>query len=205
VAEVIAVVGLGKAGLPLSFVIADSGLKVIGVDVDAKKCDMINRGTNPIPEEPGLGELVEKHGGKNLIATPEYEDAAGCDVFIVIVPLFVDDTYNPDFGILESAFRSVGRILKRGDLVVLETTVPPMTTETLARRWLEEESGLELGEFHLAHSPERIMTGYSISRLREFAKVVGGVDEESGTKVYDIYKNLLSICIWSPLREWPSS
>ncbi|MEA2045988.1 MAG: nucleotide sugar dehydrogenase [Euryarchaeota archaeon] len=188
----IAVVGLGKAGLPLSFVIADSGLKVIGVDVDAKKCDMINRGTNPIPEEPGLDELVEKHGGNNLIATPEYEDAAGCDVFIVIVPLFVDDTYNPDFGILESAFRSVGRILKRGDLVVLETTVPPMTTETLARRWLEEESGLDLGEFHLAHSPERIMTGYSISRLREFAKVVGGVDDESGTKVYDIYKKFIA-------------
>ncbi len=187
----ISVIGLGKAGLPLAAVIADSGFKVIGVDVNEKRCDMINRGENPIPEEPGLDELIKKHGGRNLIATPRYEDAGDCRVYIILVPLFVDENYNPDFRILEKATRGVGRILKRGDIVVLETTVPPMTTETIVREWLEEESGLRLGEFYLAYSPERIMTGYSISRLREFPKVIGGVNEESGKKAFEVYKKFI--------------
>lgn len=187
----ISVVGLGRAGLPLAAVIADSGFKVIGVDIDKKKCEMINKGINPISEELGLDELIRKHGGKNLIATPKYEDAKDCNVYIIIVPLFVDENYNPDFSVLERAIRSVGRILKKGDLVVLETTVPPMTTETLVKRWLEEESGLKLGDFYLAYSPERIMTGYSISRLREFPKVIGGVDEESGRKAFEIYRKFI--------------
>ena len=187
----IAVVGLGKAGLPIAATIAESGIRVIGVDVDAKRCEMINQGVNPIPEEEGLDELVRKHGGKSLVATSNYEDAERCKAYIIIVPLYVDEAHNPDFKILESAFRSVGRILNEGDIVVLETTVPPMTTESLAKKWLEEESGLKLGEFYLAYSPERIMTGYSLSRLREFPKVIGGVDEESGRKAYELYKKFV--------------
>jgi len=189
----IAVVGLGKAGLPLAAVIADSGLKVLGVDIDGERCVLINRGINPIPEEKGLDELIKAHGGKNLVATPRYEDALQCTVFIVIVPLFIDENNNPELRILESAFRNVGKLLKPRDLVVLETTVPPMTTETLVKKWLEEESGLELRQkkFYLAHSPERIMTGYSISRLKQFPKVIGGVDEESGVKAFETYKKFV--------------
>jgi len=187
----IAVIGLGKAGLPIAATIADSGIPVVGVDVDKKRCEMINQGINPIPEEEGLDGLVKKHGGQNLIATSSYSDAKKCNAYVIIVPLYVDKKHNPDFKILESAFRSVGKILKRGDVVVLETTVPPMTTETIARKWLEDESGLKLGEFYLAHSPERIMTGYSLSRLKEFPKIIGGVDEESGKKAYELYKKFI--------------
>jgi len=187
----IAVIGLGKAGLPLAGVIADSGLEVVGVDIDERKCEDINRGENPIPEERGLDELIKRHGGKDLIATTEYEDAKECEIFIIIVPLFTDENNIPDYRIIESAFRNVGRLLKRADLVVLETSVPPRTTEERARKWMEEESGLKLGEFYLAHSPERIMTGFSISRLRGFPKIVGGVDRESGEKAFEIYKKFV--------------
>ena len=187
----ISVIGLGRAGLPLASVIADSGFEVIGIDVDAKKCELINEGLNPIPEEIGLEDLVKKHGGKNLRATTRYGDATDCTMFIVIVPLFIDEDHNPDFSMLESAFRAVGKILKKEDMVVLETTVPPKTTETVIKKWLEEESGLKFGEFYLAHSPERIMTGYSISRLKEFPKVIGGVDEESGKRGFDLYKKFI--------------
>lgn len=190
--ERIAVVGLGNAGLPLAAVIADRGLKVTGIDVNRERCERINKGINPIPQEAGLDELIKLHGGKLLVATPDYADAKDCNVFIVIVPLFVDLGFNPDFGILEKALRSVGGILKPGDLVVLETTVPPGTTDILARAWLEEASGLVVGDFRLAYSPERIMTGYSISRLREFPKVIGGVDEDSGLAAYSIYKKFIS-------------
>jgi len=188
---VIAVIGLGKAGLPLAAVIADCGFRVVGIDIDADKCKKINHGINPIPEEKGLDELIKKHGGKNLVATAKYQNAKNCNVFIIIVPLFVDENHNPDFRILEDATRSVGRILKKGDLVVLETTVPPKTTETLVKSWLEDESSLNFGEFYLAYSPERIMTGYSISRLREFPKVIGGVDEKSGKKAFEIYRKFI--------------
>jgi len=187
----IAVIGLGKAGLPLAAVIANNGKPVIGIDVDEKRCDKINNGINPIPEEKGLDELVKNFGGKTLVASTTYEDAEKCTFFIVIVPLFIDENNQPDFTILENAFRNVGKVLKKGDCVVLETTVPPGTTETLVKDWLEEESRLHVGEFYLAYSPERIMTGVSISRLKEFPKIVGGVDQSSGKKAFDIYKQFI--------------
>ncbi|MHC1569762.1 MAG: nucleotide sugar dehydrogenase [Candidatus Syntropharchaeales archaeon] len=187
----VAVVGLGKAGLPFATFTASQGIDVIGVDVDEKRCRDINDGKNPIPEETGLSELILKDGGKHLVATTNYRDAKECEVFIIIVPLFIDDGTNPDYTILENATRRVGKILKPGDLVVLETTVPPKTTETRMKRWLEDESDLKLGEFYLAHSPERIMTGVSISRLKEFPKVIGGVDEESGERAFEVYSQFI--------------
>jgi UDP-N-acetyl-D-mannosaminuronic acid dehydrogenase len=79
-----------------------------------------------------------------------------------------------------------------GDLIVAETTFPPGTTEGKIRAWLSDSSGLNSGDFFLAYSPERIMTGYSISRLRDFPKVIGGTDEESGIRAYQVYKKFIS-------------
>ena len=187
----VAVIGLGNAGLPLAAVIADSGSDVVGVDIDADRCLLINRGSSPIPEEPGLEDLIRIHGGKRLRATADFQDARGCGAFIVIVPLFVDEGLDPDWSVLEAACRSLGKILKGGDLVVLETTVPPGTTDRLVSSWLQQASGLGREEFHLAYSPERIMTGYSISRLREFPKVVGGTDEKSGQLACQLYRRFI--------------
>ena len=141
----IAVIGLGNAGLPLAAVIADSGIDVIGVDINEERCQLINHGVNPIPQEEGLDELIGLHGGKRLIATSRFIDARDCRNYIVIVPLFVDQSNNPDFTIMEKALQSLGLILKKGDLVVLETTFPPGTTDNKVRRWLCQSSGLEAG------------------------------------------------------------
>ena len=187
----IAVIGLGNAGLPLAAVVADSGLMVIGVDINEERCRQINRGENPIPEEAGLEELIKLHGGKRLVATSYFEEARGCQTFIVIVPVFVDASNNPDFSIMERALHSLGKILKKGDLVVLETTFPPGTTQGLVQNRLCESSDLLQSEFFLAYSPERIMTGVSLSRLREFPKVIGGRDEESGILAYQVYKKFI--------------
>ena len=188
----IAIIGLGNAGLPLAAVVADSGIDVVGVDINEERCNRINRGDNPIPEEVGLKDLIKMHGGKRLVATAKFEDAKGCKTFIVIVPVFVDAGYNPDFSIMKSALLSLGKILKKGDLVVLETTFPPGTTEEMAESLLTQSSGLSKSDFFLAYSPERIMTGYSISRLREFPKVIGGRDEESGIVAYQAYKKFIN-------------
>lgn len=184
----VSVIGLGKAGLPLAAIIADNGLNVIGVDIDIKRCEQINQGINPIIEEPELTELIKKYGGKKLMATSNFRDTKDCTLFIVIVPLFLDENNNPDFKVLTNVFTNIANILKKGDIVVLETSVPPKTTEFDVKKWLEEGSKLRLGDFYLANSPERIMTGFSISRLREFPKIIGGVNEESGKKAFDIYK-----------------
>ena len=187
----IAVIGLGNAGLPLAAVVADSGIMVIGVDINEERCRQINRGENPIPEEAGLEELIKLHGGKRLVATSYFEEARGCQTFIVIVPVFVDSSNNPDFSIMERALHSLGKILKKGDLVVLETTFPPGTTQGLVQNRLCESSDLLQSDFFLAYSPERIMTGVSLSRLREFPKVIGGRDEESGILAYQVYKKFI--------------
>ena len=184
------VIGLGKAGLPLAAVIADSGIQVIGSDLDKEKVDTINKGINPIEEEPGLKELIKKHGNKSLKATTDTIKAAKeCNVHIVIVPLFIDKNKKPDFSILKSAFSDISKGLKKKDIVVLETTVPVGTTEKLVKEILEKGSGLKAGtDFYLAYSPERIMTGYSISRYKEFPKVIGGINKESTDKAFEVYK-----------------
>ncbi|MHA1835887.1 MAG: nucleotide sugar dehydrogenase, partial [Candidatus Odinarchaeia archaeon] len=82
----ISVVGLGNAGLPLAAIIAENAFKVIGIDLDAGKCKLINKGINPLKDEPLLGELIKKHGGKTLIASVDFNKASQCTVYIIIVP-----------------------------------------------------------------------------------------------------------------------
>jgi len=186
----ISVIGLGKAGLPLAAVIADSGIDVLGVDLDKKRVEMINKGINPIEEEPGLNELIKKHGSKKFKAITDAVDAAKqCNIHIVIVPLFIDENKKPDFSIIKKVLELLSRGLKKNDVVVLETTVPIGTTENLVKNTLEKGSKLKAGiDFYLAYSPERIMTGYSISRYKEFPKLVGGINEESTEKAFEAYK-----------------
>lgn len=186
----ISVVGLGKAGLPLAAVIADKGLDVLGVDLDKNKVEKINKGINPIEEEPGLGMLIKRHSGKRLKATNNSIEAAKqSNVHIIIVPLFIDENKKPDFSLIKKACENIGKGLKKKDLVVLETTVPVNTTKTLVKNTLEKSSKLKAGkDFYLAYSPERIMTGYSISRFKEFPKLIGGIDKESTDKAFEFYK-----------------
>lgn len=182
------IVGLGKAGLPLAAVIAESGIDTVGIDIAKERVDFINSGGNPIPEETGLDELLGKVVGNTFKAVSTYEEASDCSTYIVIVPLFIDkETHVPDFSILNSAFENLSKIIKDGDLVVLETTVPVGTTRKFKK--ILDKSGKD---FKLAYSPERIMTGYSISRYKEFPKVVGGINEESTNAAYDFYSNFCS-------------
>jgi len=197
----VSVSGLGKAGLPLAAVMADSGLKVIGIDVSESVVASVNAGKCHVDGEPLLPELLAKHGGKNLCATTD--GVAGVKeskLHVAIVPLFIDADNKPDFSILKSAFAIIGKGLKKGDAVVIETTVPVGTTAGLLANILEKESGLKAGEdFYLAHSPERIMTGFSVSRFKEFPKVVGGINGESTAIVKSFYEKFCGTVI--PVRD----
>lgn len=187
----VSISGMGKAGLPLAVVVAEAGHEVTGIDVNQDVVDMINRGECPITGEPGLPEMIEKYHGTNLKATTDAVPASSdTQIHVVIVPLFIDEGFQPDFSCIDSAITDIGKGLSKGDLVVLETSVPVGTTRSRLAKNLEEASGLKAGEdFHLAYSPERIMTGYSISRFKEFPKIVGGITDESTEKAYEFYSS----------------
>ncbi len=187
----IAVVALGKIGLPLAVQFANKGHQVIGCDVNQKTVDLINSGTEPFPGEAHLQEYLSKVvKSGNLIATTDTQDAVSkSEAVVVVVPLFVDEQGVPDFGWMDAATEKIGAGLKPGTLVSYETTLPVGTTRNRFAKALEKASGLTAGkDFTLVFSPERVLTGRVFADLRKYPKLVGGIDAAStaaGVKFYE--------------------
>jgi nucleotide sugar dehydrogenase len=190
----IAVVALGKIGLPLAVQFAEKGHSVTGCDVNRATVDLVNKGIEPFPGEAHLQEKLGKViSSGNLVATTATSDAVSkADAVVIVVPLFVDAEGIPDFGWMDSATRDVAKGLKKGALVSYETTLPVGTTRTRFAKMLEEGSGLKAGtDFHLAFSPERVFTGRVFSDLRRYPKLVGGLTEVCGKAAEDFYAAVL--------------
>lgn len=188
----VAVYGLGKMGLPLAAVYAELTGNATGVDIDPDVVERINRGECPVDGEPGLPEVVAEtveEGG--LRATTDSEGAAAdASVHVVIVPTLVEDG-QPDLSNLRAVAESIGAGLSPGDLVCVESTVPPRTCRDVVVPILEAESGLELGEFGVAFCPERTASGRALEDIRgAYPKVVGGLDDESTRAASLIYDEL---------------
>ncbi len=192
----IAVVALGKIGLPLAVQFADAGHEVVGVDVNERTVATVNAGREPFPGEAHLGEkLAELVPAGRLRATTEYADAIPwADAVVVVVPLFVDDeTWEPDFAWMEAATRSLAEHLSPGTLVSYETTLPVGTTRNRWKPLIEEVSGLVEGrDFHLVFSPERVLTGRVFADLRRYPKLVGGLSAEGAARAVEFYGQVLS-------------
>ena len=189
----VAVYGLGKMGLPLAAVYADVTGNVVGADVDPDVVETVDRGDCHVEREPGLPELVsDLHDREALRAVVEpAEAAAEAAVHVLIVPTPITDDDEPDLSILRAATRSVAEGLSPGDVVVVECTVPPGTTDGVVRETLLEESGLEAGEFGLAFCPERTSSGRALEDIRgAYPKVVGGVDAESRRVAELVYEEI---------------
>jgi nucleotide sugar dehydrogenase len=184
----IAVYGLGKMGLPLAAVLANHGAKVIGVDINKKVVEMINNGENHINEEPGLSELVKKNveGGRLKATTDGIWAAKQADVMIIIVPTLTDERGNLKLDPVYNVAEKISQGLEKGDIIITEATMPPGTTESLTP--ILEKSGLKLGEFGLAHAPERTMTGTAIRDITgQYPKIVGASDKKTLEAVIGIY------------------
>ena len=192
----IAVIALGKIGLPLAVQFADMGHEVVGVDVQQAVVDKVNAGIEPFPGEAHLQEkLSELVPAGKLRATTDYSDAIpGVDAIVIVVPLFVnDETWQPDFGWMEAATRSFSEHLTPGTLISYETTLPVGTTRNRWKPMIEEISGLTEGkDFHLVFSPERVLTGRVFADLRKYPKLVGGLSEEGTRKGIDFYEQVLT-------------
>jgi nucleotide sugar dehydrogenase len=190
----IAVIGLGKIGLPLAAQYADKGHEVIGVDVNQFVVDTVNAGQEPFPGEAHLAEyLARLVPAGNLRATTSYAEAIpGADAVVVVVPLFVDDAGQPDFGWMDSATADIAANLTADTLVSYETTLPVGTTRTRWKPRLEEGSGLTEGvDFHLAFSPERVLTGRVFEDLRKYPKLIGALSDEGAKRTRAFYETVL--------------
>ncbi|WP_460800581.1 nucleotide sugar dehydrogenase [Microbacterium sp. GXF6406] len=191
----IAVVALGKIGLPLAVQFASSGHDVIGVDVNQKAVDTINAGIEPFPGESELQErLAELIPAGKLRATTDYAEAIpGADAVVLVAPVFVDDeTWEPDFKYMDAATKSLSEHLTPGTLVSYETTLPVGTTRNRWKPMLEEGSGLtEGGDFFLAYSPERVLTGRVFADLRKYPKLIGALSDEGNRRAREFYEAVL--------------
>ncbi|APT85666.1 nucleotide sugar dehydrogenase [Corynebacterium aquilae] len=191
----ITVIALGKIGLPLAVQFASKGHQVTGVDVQQSVVDSVNAGKEPFPGEYRLEELLqEAREAGNITATTDYAEAIpGADAIVLVVPLFVnDDTWEPDFGWMDAATRSLAEHLTPGTLISYETTLPVGTTRNRWKPMIEEISGLKEGEdFHLVFSPERVLTGRVFEDLRRYPKLVGGLSEEGTKKAIEFYEAVL--------------
>ena len=191
----IAVIALGKIGLPLAVQFASKGHDVVGVDISQRTVDLINSGIEPFPGEAHLQEqLTVLVPAGRLRATTDYSDAVpGADAVVLVVPLFVDEaTAEPEFGWMDSATQSLGAALTPGTLVSYETTLPVGTTRTRWKPMLEAASGLTEGvDFDLVFSPERVLTGRVFADLRKYPKLVGGLTERGAARAVDFYRAVL--------------
>ena len=187
----IAVVALGKIGLPLAVQFAKKGHHVVGCDVNPKTVELVNAGTEPFPGEAHLGEYMKEVVGAGLLrATTDTTSAvADSEAVVIVVPLFVDENGVPDFGWMDEATEKIAAGLKPGTLVSYETTLPVGTTRNRFAKALEKGSGLIAGkDFSLVFSPERVLTGRVFADLRKYPKLVGGINDAStahGIKFYE--------------------
>jgi nucleotide sugar dehydrogenase len=201
----IAVVALGKIGLPLAVQFASKGHEVIGVDVNPRTVDLVNEGKEPFPGEAHLAEkLAELVPAGRLRATTDYSEAIpGVDAVVVVVPLFVnDETWQPDFAWMDEATKSLAAHLTPGTIVSYETTLPVGTLRGRFKPMIEQISGLEEGrDFTLIFSPERVLTGRVFADLRRYPKLVGGLSEDGTRRGIALYQQLLDFDVREDLPK----
>lgn len=177
---VIGVCGLGYIGLPMAAAFASRGFRVIGVDVSREKVESLSRTYSSGIHEPGLDETLRKFRSSIEFTSsyPEFMEKADFILITVGTPLKGGEV--PDYSYLESALTAIGKGLRRGQTVVLKSTVVPGTTEGIAKETLERLSSLRAGkDFHLAFCPERTIEGRALEELYTLPKIVGGITPES--------------------------
>lgn len=190
----IAVVALGKIGLPLAVQFAVKGHEVVGVDLNAELVDLVNRGEEPFPGEAQLADkLAAVVPAGKLRATVNYAEAIpGADAVVVVVPLLVDETTGePDFSRIDSATHSIAEHLEPGTLISYETTLPVGTTRQRLKPLLESSGLVEGREFSLVFSPERVLTGRIFADLRKYPKLIGALSAAGAAEATAFYEAVL--------------
>jgi UDP-N-acetyl-D-glucosamine dehydrogenase len=175
----VGVIGLGYVGLPLAVAIAQAGFRTVGFDVDSGKVEKINAGVSYIYAVTGK-QLAGLVAGKRMRATADFAKLASCDIIVICVPTPLTHNREPDLSYVEGTARSIAKNLRRGQLVILESTTYPGTTTEVIKPILEAETGLKSGtDFYLGYSPEREDPGNSKFPTATIPKVVSGDGNEA--------------------------
>ena len=187
----VGVIGLGYVGLPLAVEKAKAGFETIGFDVQSVKVDMVNKGQNYIGDvvNEDLEKLTEQ--GK-LRATTDFSFIKDVDFIAICVPTPLDEHQQPDISYVRSSTIEIAKYMKKGTMVVLESTTYPGTTEELIKPLLENGSGLSCGtDFYLGFSPERVDPGNKQFKTKNTPKVVGAVGNEAKEVISAMYRTVL--------------
>ena len=193
----IGIIGLGYVGLPLAALFARK-YKVVGYDISQKRVDEIKSGKDTTLElsDLDLEEVLTTNFDqkeKGLICTTSINDLADCTYYIITVPTPVDDTKRPVFTPLIKASEAVGKILKKGDIVIYESTVYPGATEEVCIPVIEKTSNMVFNkDFYAGYSPERINPGDKKHTVEKILKVTSGSTPEIGLKVDELYKSVIT-------------
>lgn len=188
----VSVVGLGYIGLPAAAMFASRKVKVIGIDVNQHAIETINKGQIHIVE-PELDLLVHAavtEGYLRATAVPEPADA-----FIIAVPTPFKGDYEPDLSYIKAAANSIAPVLKKGDVIILESTSPVGTTEQMVE-WLAEvrpdlrfpKSHLDTPDVHVAYCPERVLPGHVVRELVQNDRIIGGITDACSQRAIDVYR-----------------
>lgn len=195
----VCIVGLGYIGFPTACVIADAGHEVIGVDVNVDLIKKLNNGGLHIVNENGLVDLAKCVYSSGHLRTSNHPEKS--DVFIIAVPTPLKDqdsleatsvSLKADLSYVENATRSIAPFVKSGDLVILESTVPPGTTADVVCKILQTEAGLDSSsEVFVAHAPERVLPGNILHELKHNDRIVGGMSDKATKRAVTFYKTFV--------------
>lgn len=184
----ICVVGLGYVGLPLAILASKKGYHVTGIDNNQTKIISINKGVVPYTDK----KISDDFKKVKLEATSEFDAVQHSSITIVCVPTPVDNSHNPDLGPVKSAVSDIAKYLKKGHLVIIESTINPGVCESIILPILEKVSGLKGGrDFYLSHCPERINPGDKKWNVENIPRVVGSLESVGLKKTLTFYKSIL--------------
>jgi UDP-N-acetyl-D-mannosaminuronic acid dehydrogenase len=191
----VAVIGLGYVGLPVACEFARVGFDVLGIELKQDRVEKINSGISPIEgNEPGLEDLLTEVVKDNKFkASSDYEGLKDRDVILIAVETPVDENHLPQYEALKKALSSLGPNLKKGSLVIIESTIAPGTMDDVVLPLLEESSRLRANEdFFLGNCPERVMPGRLLENLRNVSRVIGGMTPETASAMFYLYRHVVN-------------
>jgi UDP-N-acetyl-D-mannosaminuronic acid dehydrogenase len=190
----VAIIGLGRVGLPLGLVLAERGFEVFGLDINVDVIERLQRAEMPFAEEGGQ-ELLDRHVGKAFVPSTDPAGVATSDYIILTLGTPVDENMNPDLSQIDQALDSIRSGLGGNQTLVLRSTVSPGTTRWVEAK-IEDEFGLKVGQdIFLAFCPERIAEGRALEELGAIPQIIGGVDDESTRRAVSLFETLGVECL----------
>jgi len=191
--QIVSVIGIGRVGLPLALVLADNNFQVFGIDRNQTMIDKLKKGVMPFKEK-GILQL-KKHIGNSFNPTTDYSVIGRSNVMILTLGTPIDENMNPMFNQIDSAMNEMLPFLKKGQLIILRSTLSPGTTKYV-KEIIMMKTKLKIGrDIYLAYCPERIAEGNAIEEIKDMPQIVGGIDPISTRRALKFFSDFGIHCL----------